>query len=162
MWFAAMGNYQQYPWLVKLVDNLLKGDESMHSFFVDNPFPDSSSPPTALRAGLWEYRFIPPGWNAIPKILGNGTMFLYADRIMQLDFPTQWDWPPSDECVIIDKRVSSKSSHSGDEVQKMESREGNYVEIGDYWVRRYIASYIPPIDPNNESVRKFLKQTGMK
>eukprot|EP01138_Halocafeteria_seosinensis_P009124 gb/GECG01009325.1/.p1 GENE.gb/GECG01009325.1/~~gb/GECG01009325.1/.p1 ORF type:complete len:713 (+),score=56.18 gb/GECG01009325.1/:1-2139(+) len=163
MWFAAMGNYQQYPWLVKLIDNLLNGDETMHSFFVKNPFPEASSPPTAVRASLWEYRFIPPGWDTLPRIMSNGTMFLFEDRAIQLQFPTQWEWPAPGRAYIVDKRSSaSPISHTGKELEDMASKSSEYIEIGNYWVRRFLGTYLPPVDQDNDSVKKFLKQVGMK
>ena len=45
MWFAAMGSYGQYPWLVLLVDRLLEGNPAVFPFFVTNPFPDPNAPP---------------------------------------------------------------------------------------------------------------------
>lgn len=33
----------------------------------------------------------------------------------------------------------------------------NGWEVGTWWKRRHVQSYLPPIERDNESVRKFLK-----
>ena len=59
MWFAAMGNAQEYPWTLHLVWKLLHNDGGSLSLFAANPFPDH--PPRYVRAVLYEYRFAAPG-----------------------------------------------------------------------------------------------------
>lgn len=58
MWFAAMGNYRQYPWFVNLVAKLLEGDKPVLSLLHSNPFP--GTPPRRIRARLFEYHFTTP------------------------------------------------------------------------------------------------------
>ncbi len=58
MWFAAMGNYSQSPWLLHFVAKLLEGDGATLSLLRDNPFPDR--PPKYVRALLYRYEFATP------------------------------------------------------------------------------------------------------
>ena len=58
MWFAAMSNYQDYPWFVNLVAKLLAGDQAVLSLLRTNPFPDK--PPKYIRAQLYEYHITTP------------------------------------------------------------------------------------------------------
>jgi hypothetical protein len=55
MWFAAMENYEQNPWLVHFVYKLLKGDHLAIGLLKSNPFPNT--PPRYIRAELYEYHF---------------------------------------------------------------------------------------------------------
>jgi hypothetical protein len=55
MWFAAMEDYQENPWLVHFVYKLLKGDHLAIGLLKSNPFPDA--PPRYIRAELYEYHF---------------------------------------------------------------------------------------------------------
>jgi hypothetical protein len=59
MWFAAMSDYQHYPWTLNLVWKLLHNDPLALSLFAGNPFPDH--PPHYVRAVLYKYKFAPPG-----------------------------------------------------------------------------------------------------
>ena len=59
MWFAAMGNPQEYPWTLHLVWKLLHNDPGALGLLAANPFPDQ--PPRYVRAVLYEYRFAAPG-----------------------------------------------------------------------------------------------------
>ena len=56
MWFAAMGNVQQYPWTLHVVWKLLHNDSGTLSLFAGNPFP--KAPPRYIRATLYRYQFI--------------------------------------------------------------------------------------------------------
>jgi hypothetical protein len=58
MWFAAMSDYQNYPWFVHLVWQLLEGDSPTLSLLRGDPFPEH--PPRYVRAQLYEYRFTTP------------------------------------------------------------------------------------------------------
>ncbi len=55
MWFAAMSNYQDYPWFVNFTAKLLQGDKGVLSLLRVNPFPQK--PPHFVRAQLYEYHF---------------------------------------------------------------------------------------------------------
>lgn len=55
MWFAAMGSWRQYPWVLGLTGRLLQNDPEALKHMAGNPFPDS--PPRYIRATLYRYRF---------------------------------------------------------------------------------------------------------
>jgi predicted DCC family thiol-disulfide oxidoreductase YuxK len=57
MWFAALGNYQQNQWFVRLMARLLEGSPAVLGLLASNPF---ESPPRYVRALLYEYRFTTP------------------------------------------------------------------------------------------------------
>ena len=75
MWFAAMGEPQDYPWTLNLVWKLLHNDRaSTPSLLAGNPFPQA--PPTWVRMQLYGYQFA-PGGNPCgpvvePTLLGDG------------------------------------------------------------------------------------------
>jgi len=55
MWFAALGNYQENPWLLRFVLRLLQGSPDVTGVLANNPFPNA--PPTYVRALAYEYHF---------------------------------------------------------------------------------------------------------
>ncbi|MGH9399310.1 MAG: lipase maturation factor family protein, partial [Thermoanaerobaculia bacterium] len=55
MWFAALGRYEDSPWLGRLEARLLEGSPPVLRLFAKNPFPDH--PPRFVRAVLYDYRF---------------------------------------------------------------------------------------------------------
>jgi len=55
MWFAALGNYEQNPWLLRFVLRLLQGSPDVARALSRNPF--AHSPPTYVRAQVYEYHF---------------------------------------------------------------------------------------------------------
>ena len=55
MWFAALGSYEENPWLVRLVGRLLEGSPEVLGLLAHNPFPEH--PPRYVRAALFDYRF---------------------------------------------------------------------------------------------------------
>lgn len=55
MWFAAMGSWRQYPWVLGLAGRLLQNDPEAVRQIALNPFP--AAPPTHIRATLYRYRF---------------------------------------------------------------------------------------------------------
>jgi hypothetical protein len=59
MWFAAMEDCRQNPWLLNLQRHLMLGTPEVVALMGDNPFPDA--PPRFIRTTVWEYRFAPPG-----------------------------------------------------------------------------------------------------
>jgi hypothetical protein len=58
MWFAAMDNYHNNPWLVSLIAKLLEDDKDVLSLLRTNPF--RGRPPKYVRAELYEYHFTTP------------------------------------------------------------------------------------------------------
>jgi len=55
MWFAALGSYEQNPWFVSLVAQLLNGRTDVEGLFERNPFPEK--PPRYVHAIFYRYRF---------------------------------------------------------------------------------------------------------
>ncbi len=55
MWFAALGSYEQNPWLVRMAFCLLEGKSNVAQLFGRNPFPER--PPRYIRAMVYRYRF---------------------------------------------------------------------------------------------------------
>lgn len=55
IWFAAMSDYRQHPWLLHFVYKLLRGDAGALGLLAGDPFPEG--PPEFIRAQLYEYRF---------------------------------------------------------------------------------------------------------
>jgi hypothetical protein len=55
MWFAALGDYRQNPWLINFCLRLLQGSPEVPGLLRQNPFP--STPPKYIRAQFYEYHF---------------------------------------------------------------------------------------------------------
>jgi hypothetical protein len=55
MWFAALGNYQNNPWLINLMIRLLEGSPEVEALLAHNPFPNT--PPHFIRATVYNYHF---------------------------------------------------------------------------------------------------------
>jgi hypothetical protein len=53
LWFAALGDYEREPWIVRLCWLLLEGSDAPMPLFANDPFPDE--PPRFIRARLFEY-----------------------------------------------------------------------------------------------------------
>ncbi|XP_014210138.1 lipase maturation factor 2 [Copidosoma floridanum] len=59
MWFAALGNYHQNPWLMSLAYRILNAQPEVMALLneVENPF--KHSPPKYVRASLFNYHYTP-------------------------------------------------------------------------------------------------------
>lgn len=55
MWFAALGDYRQNPWLINFQVRLLEGEPAVLALIEENPFPDR--PPRYIRSVLYQYNF---------------------------------------------------------------------------------------------------------
>lgn len=55
MWFAAMTGPLSHPWMLELVNRLLRNDGPTLRLLKTNPFPEE--PPAVVRASLYRYRF---------------------------------------------------------------------------------------------------------
>jgi len=55
LWFASLGSWRGYPFVVSAEERLLKNSPDVLELFVSNPFPDA--PPKAVRAVVWQYWF---------------------------------------------------------------------------------------------------------
>jgi predicted DCC family thiol-disulfide oxidoreductase YuxK len=58
MWFAALGDYQSDPWIVRFMGRLLQGSPAVLGLIESNPFP--GGPPHYIRAQLYQYSFTSP------------------------------------------------------------------------------------------------------
>jgi hypothetical protein len=59
IWFAAMETYEDEPWIVHLVYELLQGEPTVKRLLANDPFPDA--PPKWIRAELYRYEMAPFG-----------------------------------------------------------------------------------------------------
>jgi hypothetical protein len=59
LWFASLGNWRQYPWVVQVEERLLSGEPEVLALFAKDPFP--GHPPEQIRVILWQYWFT--GWS---------------------------------------------------------------------------------------------------
>lgn len=55
MWFAAMGSYQNNPWILNLITKMLQNDKDVLGLLDVNPF--QNKPPQQIRALLYRYTF---------------------------------------------------------------------------------------------------------
>jgi predicted DCC family thiol-disulfide oxidoreductase YuxK len=55
MWFAALGNYRENPWLIRFMMRLLQGSAPVLDLLDRNPF--EGKPPKYVRAMVYDYRF---------------------------------------------------------------------------------------------------------
>jgi hypothetical protein len=94
VWFAAMSDPDQHPWLVHLVWKLLHGDAGALSLLAVNPFPDA--PPRFIRAELYRYEFTrlrdPSGAWWIRRRVGEWLPPLSADSPQLLEFLRAHGW----------------------------------------------------------------------
>jgi phage terminase large subunit-like protein len=58
LWFASLGYWRQYPFVLNVEERLLSGEPDVLALFSGNPFPDR--PPQQIRTVLWQYWFT--GW----------------------------------------------------------------------------------------------------
>jgi hypothetical protein len=58
LWFASLGNWRQYPFVLNVEERLLAGEPDVLALFAGNPFP--GQPPERIRVVLWQYWFT--GW----------------------------------------------------------------------------------------------------
>ena len=55
MWFAALGDYRNQPWILRLIWELLEGNHTVAGLLARDPFPER--PPRQIRALLYSYHF---------------------------------------------------------------------------------------------------------
>jgi lipase maturation factor 1 len=58
LWFASLGNWRQYPFVLNVEERLLTGEPDVVALFAGDPFP--GHPPEQIRVVLWQYWFT--GW----------------------------------------------------------------------------------------------------
>ena len=55
LWFASLGEWRSYSWVLRTELRLLEGSPAVLRLFAQNPFPEG--PPTWVRAVRWQYWF---------------------------------------------------------------------------------------------------------
>ena len=55
LWFASLGTWRQYPFVLQTEASLLSNDPSVLTLFAGNPF--DAQPPVLVRAVMWQYWF---------------------------------------------------------------------------------------------------------
>lgn len=55
LWFASLGSWNQYPWVLNVEVRLLEGSPDVLALFRRDPF--AGKPPQQVRAVLWQYWF---------------------------------------------------------------------------------------------------------
>ncbi len=55
LWFASLGKWREYQWVVLVEERLLTGSPPVLKLFAANPFPNG--PPQKVRAVIWQYWF---------------------------------------------------------------------------------------------------------
>lgn len=55
LWFASLGGWQDYPFVIQVERGLIDGNRNILSLFAGNPF--AGNPPKDVRAVLWQYKF---------------------------------------------------------------------------------------------------------
>ena len=58
LWFASLGEWRAYPWVVRAEMRLLEGKPEVLRLFADDPF--HGKPPKLVRAVKWQYWFTTP------------------------------------------------------------------------------------------------------
>ena len=58
LWFASLGNWRQYPFVLNVEERLLSGEPDVLALFAGNPFEGHA--PDQIRVVLWQYWFT--GW----------------------------------------------------------------------------------------------------
>jgi len=58
LWFASLGSWRQYPFVLRTEELLLKNDPAVLALFAGDPF--SHGPPRQVRAVVWQYWFTDP------------------------------------------------------------------------------------------------------
>jgi len=59
LWFASLGNWRQYPFVLNVEERLLTGEPDVLALFANDPFP--GHPPEQVRAVIFQYWFT--GWS---------------------------------------------------------------------------------------------------
>jgi hypothetical protein len=55
LWFASLGNWREYPWVLQVERRLLSGQPDVLALFANDPFP--GHPPEQIRVVVWQYWF---------------------------------------------------------------------------------------------------------
>ena len=143
MWFAALGQYQDNPWLIRLVDQILEGCFPVLNLLDERELGtgDVAQPFSHIRASLWNYDF------------------------------TRVDSEWSRRIPNSARLVHGKAPKAAD-ATKMEVRDAAAAPPffwsdfilwpQQYWTRSYVRQYLPPISEEHPSVKQFLSHHGYK
>ena len=55
LWFASLGSWREYPFVLRTEERLLRNDSTVLALFTGNPF--GNAPPEKVRAVIWQYWF---------------------------------------------------------------------------------------------------------
>jgi hypothetical protein len=95
LWFASLGAWRSYPFVVYTEERLLKNSPDVLALFASNPF--DGSPPRTIRAVVWQYWFTDPKtkrttgawWRRELRGLYCPALKLSADGTIDMDNSTQ-------------------------------------------------------------------------
>jgi lipase maturation factor 1 len=57
MWFAALGSYEENPWLIRFLQRMLEGSPDVRRLLAETPDPFPKGPPRFVRAVVYDYHF---------------------------------------------------------------------------------------------------------
>lgn len=84
MWFAALGPIRNSPWFHRFVQKLFEGSEPVRKLLLQDPFPDT--PPSYLRARVFNYRFSSPAEHESDGVWWKRTFsHIYLGPIVRLE-----------------------------------------------------------------------------
>ena len=190
-WFAGLEGmtYQQYPFVVHLVDELLSGKplhrptardslvgalrELMPALLATDardvlsfdPFRGAAAPPQSVAVLLYEYRFTPPGLSRTLQRL----RLPAAAPAPEIDA----DALGSELCAAVPAAWAWRAGACSARVRFADDGSGAYVEIasaggvafevGAVWSRRQRGGpWLPALERGNPSVRAFLDAHGWR
>ncbi len=102
LWFASLGSWHDYPFVMSAEERLLENDRFVLSLFAGNPFANRS--PNIVRAVLWQYWF-----TSLPEHRQNG---LWWNRKFLGVFAPPMEREPNGKFVIIEPPESPGSNSS--------------------------------------------------
>jgi hypothetical protein len=189
-WFAGLEGmtYQVYPWVVHLVDELLSGRplhrpgardslvgmlrERVPMMATDardvlafDPFA-GAAPPVRVTVLLFEYRFTAP---SMLRALEEGLRLprdaesSAVGAALCAAVAQAWSWPVG---VGTSMSCSARVKHADDgsgpflAVRRGTAGDGGF-EVGRWWTRRLLSTWLPALEKDNASVRAFLSAHGM-
>jgi hypothetical protein len=137
MWFAAFQNYQQCPWLVVLINKLLKGSPEARALlaFDGDPFK-------RMEREMWLISHESGDHVKSEAVDGAG------------DGSAQHILPTYIRAQLYEYEFEYDNS--------TDTKKYKGWERGKWWRRRLVREYVPPIEADNASVKQFLSQYGLQ
>eukprot|EP01038_Epipyxis_sp_PR26KG_P014960 gene14960-20125_t len=132
LWFAAFQNYQYCPWIVHLSDKLLRGDSTVNRLLAKggNPFYET--------VHNNNNQLFSNDFNV--TVIGSPPKFIRAELY-------EYQYAPIQSFFISKNKTNEEINHY--------IRNG--WEVGKWWRRKHVQSYMPAIQVNNPSVKEFLQ-----